>query len=76
MDHLSLQVLLLPSFSPSSLLVVAKIQRVLSMRFYISLDQWCTNPAHNHTLMSKLCGDAKCLWFLNAKCVSCYPSGT
>jgi len=39
MDHLSLQVLLLPSFSPSSLLVMAKVHRVLSMHFYILLDK-------------------------------------
>jgi len=55
MDRLSLQVLLLPSFSPSSLFVVAKIHRVLSMHFCILLDQWCTNLAHNHASMSKLC---------------------
>jgi len=54
-DHLSLQVLLLPSFLPSSLLVVAKIHRVLSVHFYIFLEQWCTNPAHNRAWMSKLC---------------------
>jgi len=48
MDHLTLQVLLLPSFSPSSLFVVAKIHRVLSMHFCILLEPMvhksCTQP--------------------------------